>query len=389
MDSSGPSGIRKDSINNMNKKEILEIRKLFNKEDSRLTRISGCYVDGNKEKKLQMRESYFSLPEEEMFKYNEIFKKLLSGTLGKNLTNMEFPLEEEMPEGRQAFLLKLRDSALQEDVLLDHFYEQIIGTYEYPENYLILLVHGAYDIPARTKDGADLDDASEYVYNFVLCGICPVKLSKPALCYNEMDNMIENRNRDWVVDVPEIGFLFPAFNDRNTDLHSLLYYSKNPEAPHPEINEEILGCAAPLTVKSQQSTFTGLVEEVLGEECKFETVKTIHEQLNTLLEEQKESPDPVVLDKGDVKRLLANSGVKNECLEKFDENYDEAAGERTTLVASNIANTRKFEIKLPEVTVNVNPERTDLVEIREIEGRKYLLVELTEEVEVNGIHTVN
>lgn len=372
----------------MNKKEILEIRKLFRKEDSRLTRICGCYVDGNKEKKLQMRESYFSLPEEEMFKYSDIFKKLLSGTLGKNLINMDFPLEEEMPEGRQAFLLKLRDSALQEDVLLEHFYDQVIATYDYAENYLILLVHGAYDIPARTKDGESLEDASEYVYNFVLCGICPVKLAKPALCYNEIDNMIENRNRDWIVDVPEIGFLFPAFNDRNTDLHSLLYYSKNPESPHPEINEEILGCAAPLTVKSQQSTFTELVEDVLGEECKFETVKTIHEQLNTLIEEQKESPDPVVLDKGDVKRLLASSGVKDECLENFDENFDAAAGERTTLVAANIANTRKFEIKLPEVTVNVNPERTDLVEIKEIEGRRFLMVELTDEVEVNGIHTV-
>lgn len=370
----------------MNKKEILEIRKLFSKDNCRVTRICGCYVDGEKEKRLEMKEAFLSLPEEEIFKYIEIFKKTLSGGIGRNLLNMEFPLEEEMGDGSQNFLLKLRDSKLQDDELLDQFYDKIIENYIYPENYLILLIHGAYDIPARSTDGMEMFDASDYVYNFLLCSICPVNLSKPGLCYNAEHNSIEDHIRDWMVGVPDLGFLFPAFNDRNTDVHGLLYYSKNAENLHPEITEEMLGCTLPLPAKSQKETFNAVVEEALGEQCTFETVKAVHETLNTIMEEQKDNPEPIELDRSDVRRILSRSGAKEDTLKDFEQQYDTAAGERTSLMASNIASTRKFEVKTSDVTISVNPERSDLVETRYIDGRPYLVIEITDTVEVNGIH---
>ena len=77
----------------MNKKEISEIKKQFSPNNCAITRICGCYVDGEKNKKTELKEAFLSLSEEEMFKYFEIFKKTLSGTIGKNLINMEFPLE--------------------------------------------------------------------------------------------------------------------------------------------------------------------------------------------------------------------------------------------------------------------------------------------------------
>ena len=217
----------------MNKKETLEIRKQFTNENCAITRICGCYVDAEKQIRTELKEAFLSLPEEEMFKYFDIFRKTLSGTLGKNLLNLEFPLKQEMPDGTQAWLLKLRDSRLTDDALLDAFYEKIIQSYVYGENYYIILIHAAYDIPQKARDGMEMFDASDDTYEYLLCSICPVKLSKAGLCYNAEKNSIEDRIRDWIVDVPAAGFLFPAFNDRNTDLHSMLYYTKNPENLQP------------------------------------------------------------------------------------------------------------------------------------------------------------
>lgn len=211
----------------MNKKEVSEIKKLFTPAGCAITRICGCYVDAEKEKRTELKEAFLSLPEEEAFKYFTIFRGAMSGTLGKNLINMEFPLHTEAEGGTQEFLLRLRDSELKDDALLEEFYDKVIANYDYGENYYIILIHCAYDIPAKSTDGIEMFDASDYVYSFIQCSVCPVKLSKAGLSYNPMTNAIENRNRDWLVEAPDLGFLFPAFNDRNTDLHSLLYYSKN------------------------------------------------------------------------------------------------------------------------------------------------------------------
>jgi len=233
----------------MNKKETLEIRKQFTNENCAITRICGCYVDADKQIRTELKEAFLSLPEEEIFKYYEIFRKTLSGTVGKNLLNMEFPLDQEMPDGTQAWLLKLLGSRLTDDTLLEEFYEKIIRSYAYGENYYIILIHAAYDIPRRAEDGTELFDASDDTYEYLLCSICPVKLSKAGLCYNAERNSIEDRNRDWLVQAPEAGFLFPAFNDRNTDLHNMLYYTKNPEALQPSLMEEFFGCQTPLSAK--------------------------------------------------------------------------------------------------------------------------------------------
>ena len=194
----------------MVKKEISEIKRQFTPSACSISRICGCYVDGEKNKKTRFKEAFLSLPEEDMFKYFEILRKALSGTVGKNLVTLDFPLETEKEGGTQEFLLQLRNSRLQDDELLESFYDRIIDAYEYAGNYLILLIHDAYDIPGRTSDGLDMEDASDEVYNYILCCICPVDLSKPGLSYNETQNAFQNRTRDWVVGMPELGFLFPA-----------------------------------------------------------------------------------------------------------------------------------------------------------------------------------
>ncbi len=381
-----------------------------------------------------------------MFKYFEILRKVLSGTLGKNLLTLDFPLALEMagmpesslpdaaitngslpdaaatdgslpddavtdaslpdaaesdsslphaaltdtagsavPINAHEFLMRLKDSKLKDEALLEAYYDRIIENYEYVGNYLILIVHDVYDVPGRTTDGIDMDDASDEIYEYILSCICPVELSKPGLSYDAEENTFHNRNRDWVVSLPETGFLFPAFNDRGSDIHSVLYYSKNPEELRESFVEQLLGCPLPMSAESQKETFQALIEDTLGEDCGIEVVKNIHDRFTELAEEHREAPEPVALDKNEVKTILADSGVANEKLSEFDRHYDETAGENTSLLMSNVMNTKSFEVKTPDVVIKVSPDRTDLIETRNIDGREYLMIALDGSVSVNGI----
>lgn len=370
----------------MNKKEILEIRKQYTHERCSIDRICSCYVDGEKNIKTTMREAFLSLPEEETFKYFKIFKQTLSGTIGKNLLNLEFPLEAENPGGPQDFLLRLRDSQLKDDILLEEFYNRIIENYYFPENYYIILIHVNYDVPGKAKDNSEMFDASDEVYEYLLCCLCPVKLSEPGLFYNMESNQIENRIRDWLVEAPVKGFLFPAFNDRSSDIHSMLYFSKAAEELQPEFIDRMFGAVLPLTAKTQKESFNTVIADTLGENADYETVRSIHEHLIEMVEETKDSPEPLALTQPDVKRLFELSGVPEERMEIFDKTFEAAAGERATLMASNIANERKFNIETPDVIIKVNPERTDLIETRIIDGKQCLVITVNDHIEVNGVN---
>ncbi len=370
----------------MNKKEVLEIRKQFTPANCAITRICGCYVDHEKTKRMESKESFLSLPEEEAFKYFDIFKKTLSGSIGRNLLNMEFPVEQEMPGGTQEFLLKLKNSKLEDDMLLEEFYDKIIENYRFDDNYYIVLIHAMYDVPGKSSDGLEMYDASDNVYEYLLCSICPVSLSKAGLCYNAEDNRIQDRIRDWLVDMPDKGFLFPAFTDRNTDIHGVLYYTKKSEELQPELIEQVLGARMPMSADTQKEAFQLLIEDTLGEAGDYDTVRNIHETLHDLMEEHKDEPEPLALDKTDMKKVFEQSGVSPEQMESFDRSFEENAGEKTSLLAANIADTRKFNIQTPDVIIKVNPERADLVQTRIIDGRQCLVIPVDDHIEVNGMN---
>ena len=371
----------------MNKKEISEIKKQFSPSNCAITRICGCYVDGDKNKKSMMREAFLSLPQDEMHKYMAIFRKCMTGTLGKNILNMEFADAATEVTVSQQKLMDLRDSELKDDAVLETFYDEIIANYNTADNYLILLVYGVYDVPGRTSDGIEMEDASDEIYRHILCCICPVKLSKPGLSYNSEQNGFHERIRDWVVDMPAMGFLYPAFNERSADVNSVLYYSSKAEELKFDFVETVLGCTLPMTAGGQKETFQTIIQDTLGDECEFEVVKEIHEQLTELIEEKKDDETPLELGRKEVVNLLAASGVDNQKIEELENNFEEATGGSMTqpLLASNVASTRKFEIKTPDVVVQVKPDRTDLVETRMIDNVPYLLITLSDSVQVNGI----
>lgn len=369
----------------MIRKEINEIKSQFTLEDCGIFRLCGCYVDGDKNKVTKIDETFLNLPQEEKHKYFDIFKKTLSGTPGKNLLDMQFNVDSYGDEGARTFLFKLRDSELKDEALLDEFYDKVIATYNYPGNYLILLINQTYDVPGKSLDNIEMDDASDEVYRYLLCSICHVKLSKPGLGYNDDDKAFHNQEQFHMVDVPEVGFLFPAFNDRSEDNDRVWYFTKDSDDFQQSFLGYVLDCQVPLPAGNQKETFQTLVTETLGEDCDYQTIKNIHDNLNELIEERKSNQEPVSLDKTEVKELLEKSGVKEEKLADFEEHFEQVTGENGTLMAANIAETRKFEVKMPDVVVKVNPDRTDLVETMEMDGKQYLVIQIDEHLEVNGI----
>lgn len=376
----------------MNKKEVLEIRKQYTPEHCSITRICGCYVNGNKEIISTSKEAFLSLPDEEVFKYLNLFKQTLSGTMGKNLLNMAFPLKEEQSDGNQEFLLRLRNSKLQDDSLTSQLFQKIIENYEYGENYYIILIHVAYDVPGKSTDGSEMFDASDEVFEYLLCSICPVQLSKEGLCYNPETNHMQNRIRDWLVEAPVKGFMFPVFNDRSTDIHNLLYYSKNAEELQPDFIMNTFGCDLPLSAGSQKDTFQAIVTDTLEDACDYEVLRNIHEHLNEIVDESKDAPESPILTKPEMKRLLQASGASDEKIENFDSTFDAIAGEKTEFLVTNIAETRNFQIKTPDILIKVNADRPDLIETKMIDGRPCLVIAINDQIEVNGVpvsHTVD
>lgn len=371
----------------MNNSDVLEIRKRFKKTDSSITKVTGCYVTGADKKIRTYVDANFSdLEEAEQFKYIEIFKKGLSGVLGKNLLSLPFSKEGEAPGGSQQSLLALKNSELKDQAFLDAFYQKIIDTYYFVGNYLILLMYDVYDVMTKTSDKMSLDE-SEEVYTYCLCCICPVNLSKPGLSYHEAENIIANRTRDWVVEMPDVAFLYPAFNDRSSDVNEVLYYVKNTDEMHSEFIEGVLGCEELLPSTVEKEIFHQIVEDVINEVegyDTFEVVRSINNELTDMVENHV-AYEPMTIDREGVKDLLLKSGVKEEHMPVVEEKFNKAAGEGASLRIDNICETKNFEVKSDNVQLKMKADAADIVEIRVIDGRKCLVIPMNSDVEVNGI----
>lgn len=316
----------------MRKKDILELKKRFKKDHCTFTKMCGCYVNGEKNILLKFRETFLNLEEDDYFKFLEIAKKVLSGTIGNNILELNFELNEEHINEKQLAFMKLKNSQLKDDSLLDEFYDSIISNYDYTGNFLILLFHDAYDIITKTKDNAKLDE-SEEVYEYILCAICPVELSKAGLRYFEEENSIKSRSRDWVVEAPSNGFVFPAFINRTTDVNSIMYYTKNAKDTHPELMENTLGCPSKQTNTEQKEAFNEIVRDALGpDEKKSEHFfMEIQESLNNKIEEHnsiyEDTDEPIILTNDVVQEILSLSGVPEEITTKIEKSYTESFGD--------------------------------------------------------------
>ena len=372
----------------MNRKEISEIRRRFNLDKNAISCVRGCYVNDKREIVSMFNRPLMSFPQEEAEKYLAIFRRTLAGVPGRNLVDMVFRPDQVMDGEEHRLLTAMRNTALKVEEGVQAFYQKVIDSLEMEGNYLILLTHDAYDVPFRGRDDLKVDDASEEVFDYILCSICPVKLTKPALSYYASDNEVHDREQDWVVASPELGFMFPTFDDRAANIYNALYYTRDTATMHDEFISAIFNTDAPMPAAEQKETFQALLEDAIGDDLSYEVVQTVHEQIRNMIEEQKsdkEAEAPVV-SKREVKTMLEACGVPEERVTAFEEKYDADFGATIELGAQNIVDERKFEVRTPDVVIQVNPERSDLVETRVIDGFKYILIRADEGVEVNGVN---
>ena len=223
----------------MNEKEVGELRRRLRPEKNSITHIRGCYVNEMGESVAQFDQSLALMTQEETETLLALLRRTLSGTLGKNLLDLSFETRQVVEGEEHRRLMRLRDTALKDEEAVEEFFQLVRQSLTLEGNYLILLVYDRYDVPYRAKDGERQEDAAAEVYSYLLCSICPVKQTKPALSYHVRENEFHNRRADWLVSPPELGFLFPAFDDRSTNLDNALYYTRDSGENHPELVEAV------------------------------------------------------------------------------------------------------------------------------------------------------
>lgn len=394
----------------MNKSEVLELKKRFAKEKVSFDNLAGCYVDASKNKVCKFNGSFLNLEEEDFFKYLDIAKKALSGSIGNNIMEYEFPATEEATGGKQQGLMALRDG-YDNDAMLDAYYDHIIETYEYVGNYLILVFHDNYDVITKTEDKQKLDE-SEEVFQYLLVAICPVELDKPALRYNATAQGMESRERDWIVGAPATSILFPAFTDRSADIHSVVVINKNPKESHPEFVENGLGCEPMKTVTEMREEFYGIIRanfdnEEQAEKAVIAAVKEISDVVTSSMDETRRgdelSSDDIVEMLSDNKRFSEDVQKSiAEAYDKLDDNLtaaiivdesmlkkhedtiqvleleDRVAELNEKINAKELINTDTVDVKVPEAIVS------DVV-TKDIDGKKFICIPADDvEILLNG-----
>ncbi len=371
----------------MNEREISEIRRRFKPDQCNISQVRGCYVNDKGEILTQFTQSVNLMLEDEKEKVLAVLKKSLSGTLGKNLTDISFPTKQVM-EGKEHKLLMALRANLQDDEAAEQFFETVTKTVSMETNYLILLASDAYDVPYKGKDGGDFAEGSDQVFRYVLCSICPVKLSKSALSFHSQEQAFHNSKTDWIVGAPELGFLFPAFDDRSTNLYGALAYTRNTADNHEAFVEAVFGTQAPMAAAHQQERFQSMLGNTLEEDCRMEVVQSVHAQISEMIQIHKESreKEPLLISKPEMEHVLKTCGVQEERIKAFNEEFDDAFGEHADVSPRNLVNPKQFHVVTPDVKIQVAPDKRDLIETRVLGGVKYILIRAEEGVEVNGVN---
>lgn len=370
----------------MNQKEISELRRRWGYEKNAVSRIYGCFVNGSREIVSNLDESLGAMSQEEAEKYLGLLKKTLSGKLGRHLIDIAFSPKQVMEGEEHRLLSALRQSALKDGEARNTFYQNVISSLDMGDSsYLILLACDAYDVPRRGRDDLVLADASEEVFSYILCCVCPVKAGKPELGYFPGDNEFHYTTGQ-VVSVPEMGFLFPAFDDRAANIHNALFYSRNPNEIHQEFIDAVFRTDPPMSAAEQREAFEGALAGALEDTYSVEVVQAIQERLTDQIARHKESkdPEPLTLTVDDIGNILRDCDILEERISAFQESCAEQFGAGAALNPANLIDTGKFELKTAQASISVAPEDSYLLETRIIGGRKYILIPAEEAVEVNG-----
>lgn len=369
----------------MTERELREIKRRFRPEKSNIPKIVGCFVNCNKEIVYRISQSLGMSDPLVSEKLLSTMKKTLSGSLGTNLTDVSFSTKDVSEGTEHKLLMKLRESKLGDSEALENFYKKAIEGIKLEGNYVILLASDVYDVPKRSADGLGEDSFTQFSYMIV--AVCPLKQPVEALAFRESDQSFHYAEAAAQLSSPELGFMFPAFDDRAANIYNALFYTKNLAASHEEFTSRVFGKSAPTPPKAQKESFGDLLHDTLGEECDLNVIKSIHTQVEELIVSHKESgdPEPLSLNKNTVSTMLRGCGIGEDKVEKFGEAMDECFGKNAEIPPKNVISHNKFELKMPEVSIKVSPDCKDLVTTETRGEEKYILIKVTGGVELNGI----
>lgn len=375
----------------MNSKELNELRRRITPERSGISKIYGCYVNANKEIIAYVEESLGLMTDEEAGEYLALFKKLLSGRPGQNLIDIVFSTEQVLSGEEHKLLMTLRTSFLADAAARETFYNKVIENLDMQgENYLILLAFDRYDVPFRSQNDETADDASEHVFSYFLCAVCPVKAGRTDLGYFAEENEFHTVKAHHLVAPPALGFLFPAFDARATNLYGALFYSRDMSDLHQDFIDAVFRTDPPMPAPEQKDTFQTALAEALDKDLSFDVAAAVHGALCEKLALHKESkvPEPLEIMPADVGEVLRENGVAEERVTAFEDKCTALFGEDASLRPANVIDSKKFEVRTPTVKIAVDPSFGYTLETRVIDGRKYLLIPADNGVELNGV-TVN
>ena len=370
----------------MNEKEVAEIRRRFNPQKTNIIGVHGCYVNENREIVAEFNQPLAALTQDETESMLALLKKLLSGGLDRNLIDIEFSNEQVLGGEEHKRLLKLRDSALCDEPELKALFSDIIETVRVEGAYLILAAADSYDVFTYREDGKKDEDSTE-LFKYFLCGVFPVKMTKPQLSFAAFDNTFKNIVANSVITAPLLGFMFPAFDDRAANIYNTLFYTKDSAANNSEIIDRLFKAEPPMPAAEQRETFNSLLNGVTNDENNLEIIKNIQDEIGGMITEHKESRErePLAVSRDDICDILRSADMSDEKIETFKAGFDESFGEKARLNPQNLVETKRLELTGADISIKINPERSELVETRVIDGVKYILIRADEEIEVNGV----
>lgn len=367
----------------MNRRELNELKKRFKIEQCAITRMRGCYVSQDGECLGTMNKLFLSLPEEEIFKYLRMFAGCMKGKLGEKLQNLHMA-DDDPYETVSENLEALRKSKLKDEETFARICTKIMENYEAISNYMILAIHDVYDIPGVTEDGAEMEDASDSVYEYVALYICPVYQPMPYIGLLP-GNQFGVVTPPFSMAAPRIALMYPAFNDRQADPRGALLYQAEGMCGE-SIVKALCRCEVGMSDTQKKDIIQKIFENSLSESSSFKQLKKIYEIVaGKLLEWERDTE--LLMSKEDVMSILEEAGIPEEQTELFAEEWDQRFKAGEYVPARKIIDEKKLKVETEGAVVNVKPEGLSKTMIEHANGDLFLTIRITGRTEVNGVAT--
>ena len=372
----------------MNKKELSDLKKNFSDQCGFFTfnQVLRAFIDSDKNVTYKSHSLMGVLPPEEQELLTDTLRKGLSGTLGKNLIEYNFPnaaYEEGKP---QSVLYNALKSKLLDDNSVDIFLKNITENITYTSTFAVIAAHCTYTLFRRDKNDEKSDVTNDY--NFILTVFCPVELGEDVLVYDEDNNnicVIPKKSRS-LSKAPTDAFLFPVLTGGDPNVNAVLCYSSKPKEPNTSLVENVLGCEPTFTAVGEKEIFGKVLEDIVGEDLDYTIITKVNEKIAEEIKEHRFDEKPTAIDDIKLKNILYDSGVKDDKLEKVHKTFTETVGNKT-LTASNLISP-KTVIVTPDITVNISKNATEKVRTSLIGGRRCLVIDLDDpNIIINGLPT--